>query len=123
MRRAIVATILLTVPAMAAPRWLRRTTLIAACAASAADAVTTWQAKQAGLREVNPLFRASDGTPAMGRMVAFKAGLCAVSAWRQERDKRYSNAFTWGNIATAGGFGAIAWRNVAVRRESFSSGR
>ena len=111
MRRAIVVAILLAIPTTAAPKWLRRTTLIAACAASATDTVTTWQGKRAGYREVNPLFRGSNGTPSMGRVIGVKVGLCAVSAWRQERDARYSTAFTWGNIATAGTFAGIAWRN------------
>ena len=113
MKKILIAAAICVLPAMSAPVWVRRATLAAACAASATDAVTTWQGKQRGMREANPLFRSSDGSPAMGRVIGLKVGLCAVSAWRQERTT-HSNAFLISNILQAILFGGAAWHNETL---------
>jgi hypothetical protein len=94
-------------------KWLRRATLAAACAASAADAVTTYQGKLAGVHEDNPLLRAPNGTPAMGRVIVLKVALCGLSIWSQERGK-HDKLYTIVNAGAAVGFGVIAKRNTDI---------
>ena len=115
MKRVLLFTLLgalCVVQSPAAPKWVRRATAVAACAASGADAWTTYQGKRAGMPETNPLFRAANGTPAMGRVISFKVGLCAASIWLQERDHNvHSNLFVVENAAFAAWFAAIAKHN------------
>ena len=112
-KRILILALLCALPALSAPKWVRRVTLAAACAASAADAVTTYQGKLDGLREGNPILRAHDGTPAMGRVISPKVGLCAYSAWAQERYE-HSTTYTPINIGTAAMFGYVAWHNAQL---------
>lgn len=105
-----VLAVLMVLPAAAAPKWVARAAVAASCAASAADAVTTWQGARLGMTEANPLFRSASGTPAMGRVIGFKVGLCAASIWAEERGSR-----AWWTVAahgaTAGWFGWVAKHN------------
>ncbi len=110
MNRIFTLALLCALPALSAPKWLRRATLAAACMASAADAVTTWQGKQGGLREANAIFRGADGTPAMGRVISLKAAFCACSIWSQERSE-HSTVYTVANVAQTGLFGYVASHN------------
>lgn len=114
-QRLSVILLLSALPVLPAPRWLRRATLAAACAASAADAVSTWHTGRAGLTEANPLLRAVDGGPAMGRVISMKVGFCALTAWAEER-KGHSNMTAIGNTAAAAAFGYVAWRNEGLIR-------
>jgi len=97
--------------AQATPKWVRRATLVAACAASATDAATTWRD---GLRESNPLLRAANGGPSMPRVIGLKAGFCAASAWSQERGA-HNTLYSFTNLGTAGLFGWAAWHNANSR--------
>src|ERR1700692_1649429 len=114
-KRSPLLIVLLVFPgtAPAAPKfkWLRRVTLAAACAASAADGATTYEGKLAGFRENNLLLRAADGTPAMGRVIGLKVALCGLSIWREERGKHVA-LYTIVNAGTALGFGVVAKRNM-----------
>jgi hypothetical protein len=102
-----------TAPAAQKFKWLRRATLAAACAASAADAVTTYQGKLAGVQEDNPLLRAPNGTAAMGRVIGLKAALCGLSMWSQERG-RHDTLYTIVNTGAAVGFGVITKHNTDI---------
>jgi hypothetical protein len=104
---------LCALPVMSAPRWVRRATLAAACAASAADAATTYEGKLAGMQENNPLFRASNGTPAMGRVISLKVGICVVQGWLQEH-RNHNDSFIVGNVSQAALFFWATWHNIDV---------
>jgi hypothetical protein len=114
-KRIFVLFILSVLPMLSAPRWVRRATLVAACAASAADAVTTWRTGRAGMSEANPLLRGTDGGPAMGRVISLKVGFCGYAIWAEER-KAHSTAFSVANTAVAATFGYVAWRNERLVR-------
>ena len=97
--------------------WIRRVTLAAACAASFWDVQTTSVGIRNGAREANPLFADAQGRPRWGRIVGFKAGVCAASFVAEEHFARQgpSDRFWIGvNTISAGSFGAIAVRNLKV---------
>jgi hypothetical protein len=97
--------------------WLRRITLAGVCAASVWDIQTTRVAIMQGARETNPLFSDAQGRPRWGRIVGFKAGVCASSFVAEEYFARRGSSDTFWtaiNGISAGGFTAIAIRNRRI---------
>jgi hypothetical protein len=100
-------------PLAAAPKWIRRVTAIAACAASAVDAYTTYTAAQRGAIETNPLLQGNQSRPSMTRIIALKAVICAsVVATSEFAPRRYSTLVIAVNAGQAAAFGMAAGHNT-----------
>ena len=107
-------------PATSKRVWIRRITLASACAASLGfDAVTTHRAVSAGAVESNGLLADSQGRPQWGRVIGIKAGMCAASAFLQERHSAWQSprsdwTFTGVNLGVTAGYTWIGLRNLRV---------
>ena len=103
--------------------WIRRISLGAACAASLGfDTVTTHRAVSAGAVETNGLIANSQGRPAWGRMIGIKAGVCAGSAFLQERHSSWQSprsdwTFTGINTGIAAGYAWVGLRNLKLSND------
>jgi hypothetical protein len=100
--------------------WIRRITLVAACAASVGfDTMSTRRAVSAGAVETNPLLADPNGKPQWGRMIGIKAGVCGASAFLQERHSSARSDWAWtaGNAATAAAYTWTGFHNLHVANE------
>jgi hypothetical protein len=104
--------------------WIRRTTLIAGCAASLAfDTWSTRRAISTGAIESNGLFANAQGQPQWGRMIGIKAGICGASLVLEETHvfrkwQRPDADWTWTgiNAGTATLYIWAGWHNLQVAR-------
>lgn len=101
--------------------WLRRLTAVGACAASFWDVQTTRSAVAVGALEGNGLLADHKGRLLTGRMIAFKAGVCAGALVGEElhvfgrRHDTFANAaWTLGNSAMAARFIQVSLGNRRV---------
>jgi hypothetical protein len=106
-------------------KWVRRLTLISACAASFWDVQTTSAGVARGLSEGNSLFAGSQGKPRWGRMIGIKAALCGGSAVAQEtpfiQHKLPDPAWIALNSALTGVFVKTALHNRAVTSQAIQN--
>lgn len=94
----------------------------AACAASVADGVTTYQATALGARETNPFLvrRGTDGEVSWAKLIGFKAMLCAapigisVFAHRHARERNADLISLPIAIAATGFYSFAAVHNIGV---------
>lgn len=103
--------------AQASPKWLRRVTGAAACAASMVDLGTTKYAISSGGRERNPLLSDPGGSPRYGRMIGFKVGVCAGNLVIQEflpTKGKLQGVATGINLGMTGAFAGAAIHNKGV---------
>jgi hypothetical protein len=118
--KPLLALLLLASTLSAEPRWIRRLTAAAACAASAADYITTQHALAAGAIETNPLLASRPGMT-----LPLKAAICGLGAIAQETrtfgllPRRASDRF-WMmvNVGETAGFGMTARHNAEVANGS-----
>ena len=86
---------------------------VAVFAGNAADTVSSWNQS-----EGNPLLAKSGGNFGTGSL-AIKAGLLGTSLviqrWALHHNPKLYKSFAWMNVAIAGGLGAAAAHNVAIR--------
>lgn len=105
--------------------WIRRATLVAACAASLAfDTLTTRRATAAGGIESNGLFANSQNQPQWGRMIAIKAAFCGASAVLQETHlfrawQTPAADWTWTgvNAGATGIYSWAGWHNLRIAQK------
>jgi hypothetical protein len=103
--------------------WVRRITLGAACAASLGfDTFTTQRAVGAGAVEANGLLADSQGRPRWGRVIGFKAGACAASAFLEERQSAWSAprsdwTLTGVNLGVTAGYTLVGLHNLKLARD------
>jgi hypothetical protein len=105
--------------------WIRRATLVAGCAASLAfDTWSTRRAVSNGAVESNGMLAGSQGSPAWGRMIGIKAGVCGVSALLQETHtfKLWDSPtadWTWtaANSATASAYTWAGFHNLSLANQ------
>jgi len=114
--------LLLATLSSAAPKqvWIRRLTLSAACAASLGfDTLTTHRAVSAGAIEANGLLADSQGRPNWGRVIGIKAGVCAASAFLQERTKAPHSdwTFTGVNLGVTAGYTWAGIHNLRLTND------
>ena len=106
-------------------QWVRRVTLIGACAASLWDLQTTSAGVDHGLSEGNSFFAGKDGKPRWGLMIGTKAGLCAGSAVVQElrftRSRLQDPAWVGLDSALTGVFVKTSLHNRAVTSQAVQS--
>ena len=100
--------------------WIRRITLAAGCAASLGfDTISTHRAISAGAIETNGLLSDSQGRPQWGRIIGIKAGMCAGSAFMQERHSSWQSprsdwTFTAVNLGVMAAYTWTGFHNLSV---------
>lgn len=97
-------------------KWLRRATMIGACAASIWDFQTTRAGASYGARELNSAMADANGHPRFGLMLGAKLGMCLGSVVTQElmphKESRALDPLWIGvNSALAARFATISIRN------------
>lgn len=128
MKRAILLSLLAA--ALASVTWgaerishptLRKTLAVAACAASAFDAGTTFAASHnPNLRESNGLFAGPNGHPRIWTLSLVKGGTCAASlyfAWHPRRGAM-GDVSMYGSAGTAAVLSYVGFHNLQLLRGS-----
>ena len=106
-------------------KWVRRVTLVAGCAASLGfDTLSTRHAVANGAVESNGVLAGSQGSPAWGRMIGLKAGLCGASAvfeethtFRQWDSPAADWTWTGVNAATASAYTWAGFHNLSLAKD------